>query len=89
MVCHWDDQYYDNLFIYEIYEIITDTVLGITLTIALIIITCNVVSLIVLCTRRNQTLNESRTNVVNTFKQLTLWTGLLPIPSGYSVFWLF
>ena len=83
MVCHWDDQYYDNLFVYEI---ITDTVLGITLPIVLII-TCNVVSLIVLCTRRNQTRNGSSTNVVTTFKQLTLWTGLTLVIAN-SV-WLF
>ena len=72
MVCHWDELYYDNLFNYEL---VMDTLLGVTLPIVLII-TCNVVTLVVLCTCRNQTRNESRIHVVKTFKQLTLWTGV-------------
>jgi len=83
MICHWDELYYEKLFTYEL---VMDTFLGVTLPIVLII-TCNVVTLVVLCTCRNQTRNDSRTHVVKTFKQLTLWTGMTLFIA--NVMWLF
>jgi len=80
MVCHWDGQYFNALFMYEL---IMDTILCVTIPIVLSV-ACNFFSFVALSTSRNhQIRNDNRTGVVITFKRLTFWTGVTLLISNF------